>query len=177
MKKSPILFISVILLAFGTFNPTKPPYPTHDRILEANLAAALALDNRFIATCGDLTFDLGESSVEAPLLKGLGSHTFKVSSVSEEAQRYFDQGLNLAYGFNHTEAHRSFKYASTLSDNAPMTYWGQAYALGPNINDPFIDDQRKQSAMDNILKAERLITNGSELEKGLIMALKAKVNS
>ena len=40
----------------------------------------------------------------ATLLEGLGNHHFEVSSRSPEVARWFDQGLMLAYGFNHDAA-------------------------------------------------------------------------
>lgn len=59
-----------------------------------------------------------------PLLKGLGSHTHPVTTRSPLAQRYFDQGLNLTYAFNHAEAVRSFRQAALLDPDCAMAYWG-----------------------------------------------------
>ena len=72
----------------------------------------------------------------APRLDGLGDYHYKVTTDSSEAQAFFDQGLRLTYGFNHAEAIRAFKEAARLDQNFAMAYWGQALALGPNINDP-----------------------------------------
>ena len=47
----------------------------------------------------------------APLLGNLGDHHRAITTDSEEAQQYFDQGLMLAYGFNHEEAIQSFQEA------------------------------------------------------------------
>jgi len=47
-----------------------------------------------------------EQPVPAPLLDGLGTHTMPITTDSEQTQRYFNQGLVLAYGFNHAEAAR-----------------------------------------------------------------------
>ena len=41
-------------------------------------------------------------------LEGLGSHRRNVSHASPEAQRWFDQGLNVVYAFNHDEASQAF---------------------------------------------------------------------
>ena len=51
---------------------------------------------------------------EVPLLEGLGTFTYKVTTVSPRAQAYFDQGVRLAYGFNHAEAQRAFREAQRL---------------------------------------------------------------
>jgi tetratricopeptide (TPR) repeat protein len=70
----------------------------------------------------------------APLLSGLGNHHHKVTTSSDRAQEFFDQGLKLAYGFNHQEALRSFKEAARLDPDCAMAYWGWAFVLGPNLN-------------------------------------------
>src|SRR5437868_2312392 len=51
------------------------------------------------------------------LYKGLGKHTRRVATVNPEAQRFFDQGLNFMYGFNHDEAVRAFRQAAELDPN------------------------------------------------------------
>jgi len=174
MKNLTILTI-IVFVALAAFFMIRHNSPVKsDRILQANLTAALNLENSFIPTCGDPTFDFTDPKSKAPLFEGLGSHTFPISTKNKMAQKYFDQGLKLAYAFNHTEAHRSFKEASKLSESTAFTYWGQAYAIGPNINDPFIDDQRKQMAVENLTKAKELSDNASPLEKSLIDALMAR---
>jgi tetratricopeptide (TPR) repeat protein len=70
----------------------------------------------------------------APRLQNLGVHTFPVTVKSARAQLFINQGLNLAYGFNHAEAGRAFAEAARLDPTCAMAYWGQALVLGPNIN-------------------------------------------
>src|SRR5436309_14591984 len=70
----------------------------------------------------------------ATLFPGLGHHHHTIKTRSSEAQKFFDQGLTLVYGFNHDEAIRSFQRAAELDPGAVMPLWGIAYALGPNIN-------------------------------------------
>ncbi len=70
----------------------------------------------------------------APLLNGMGTHHHQVSTRSPQAQRYFDQGLVLSFGFNHKEAARSFQQAQVLDPECAMCFWGEALVLGPNIN-------------------------------------------
>lgn len=107
----------------------------------------------------------------APLFENLGTHDFKITTTNKEAQIFFNQGLKLSYAFNHAESHRSFMEASRLDPNSPMGFWGQAYSLGPNINDPFPDDTRKKEAYDAIQKALNKISNSSPKEQALINAL------
>ncbi|MGI9551984.1 MAG: hypothetical protein ACR2MT_12355, partial [Aurantibacter sp.] len=110
----------------------------------------------------------------APLFENLGTLEFKISTEKELAQTFFNQGLKLTYAFNHAEAHRSFLEASRLDPNSAMTYWGQAYALGPNINDPLPDDERKQKCYETLMKASKLASRASQKEQALIEALKSR---
>ena len=68
-------------------------------------------------------------------MSGLGSYRHRMTTTSAQAQRLFDQGLVLVYGFNHGQAIRLFERAAELDPKAPMPLWGIALAYGPNIND------------------------------------------
>jgi tetratricopeptide (TPR) repeat protein len=81
----------------------------------------------------------------APRLQNLGTHAFPVTTKSRKAQLFVNQGLNLAYGFNHAEAGRSFREAARLDPNCAMCYWGQAFVLGPNINVPMSPDDEPKA--------------------------------
>jgi tetratricopeptide (TPR) repeat protein len=70
------------------------------------------------------------------LIDGLGRHSRPVATANPLAQRWFDQGLRLAYAFNHAEALRSFREAARIDPRCAMCQWGTAYVLGPNINAP-----------------------------------------
>jgi tetratricopeptide (TPR) repeat protein len=89
---------------------------------------------RTIVYCAP-SFDPGQmNDGNAPLLDGLGKWNYQVSTSSEKAARYFNQGLALMYGFNHGEAGRSFKTAIRLDSTLAIAYWGVAMVLGPNYN-------------------------------------------
>ena len=77
---------------------------------------------------------------DPPLWEGLGAATFKITTAVPEAQTYFNQGLRLAYGFNHGEAQRAFRKAQKLDPECAMCFWGEALVLGPNINLPMPED-------------------------------------
>ncbi|HWQ90289.1 MAG TPA: hypothetical protein VN673_01365 [Clostridia bacterium] len=81
----------------------------------------------------------------APLFDGLGTHQHPVTTKSKDAQRFFDQGLRLCYGFNHREAIRSFRAAARLDPGCGMAYWGVAYALGPHVNKPMTAEENQQA--------------------------------
>lgn len=66
----------------------------------------------------------------APRLTGLGDNHFVVTTGSEDSQFFFDQGLRLTYGFNHSEALRSFKEAARLDPDNAMAWWGRRWCSG-----------------------------------------------
>jgi len=80
------------------------------------------------------------ADTEPPMWAGLGSITYKITTANERAQAYFDQGLRLAYAFNHGEAQRAFRMAQKLDPDCAMCFWGEALVLGPNINLPMQED-------------------------------------
>jgi tetratricopeptide (TPR) repeat protein len=106
----------------------------------------------------------------APLLEGLGEHHRPVTRHVERAQLFFDQGLRLTYAFNHAEALRAYKEAARLDPKCAMAYWGQALALGPNINLPMPDENRAP-AFEAIQNAMELRGDVSPVERELIEAL------
>src|SRR5215203_579179 len=106
----------------------------------------------------------------APRLQSLGSHTFPVSTKSAEAQRFMNQGLNLAYAFNHAEARRAFREAARLDPTLAMAYWGQALVLGPNIN-AMMEPNDEPHADELVKKALSLRDGASPRERALIEAL------
>jgi tetratricopeptide (TPR) repeat protein len=107
---------------------------------------------------------------DAVLLSGLGNYHHPVSTKNPEAQKYFDQGFNLIYAFNHEEAIRSFRKALALDPSMLMAYWGIAYALGPNINQE-VDQEREKQAYDAVQKALSLSSAAPENERAYVEAL------
>jgi tetratricopeptide (TPR) repeat protein len=109
--------------------------------------------------------------VSAPrLLDGLGSQKHPITTTSPLAQRYFDQGLILSFGFNHEAAVASFEYALSLDPRCAMCAWGIAQALGPNINAPMGPDagRRAHAAAQQALA---LADGASEREQAYIQAI------
>ena len=60
------------------------------------------------------------------LLDDLGTLHRDTGTRVPGAQRYFDQGLRLAYGFNHEAAGRAFAQAARLDPQCAMCWWGRA---------------------------------------------------
>lgn len=104
-----------------------------------------------------------------PIMESLTSYEYQISTQSDTAQQYFNQGLLLAYGFNHAEAARSFKAAIAADSSCAACYWGLAYVLGPNINAPMAPEA-VSSAWEAIQQAIALNANASPREQALIQA-------
>ncbi|HKJ76340.1 MAG TPA: hypothetical protein VKA64_03975, partial [Gammaproteobacteria bacterium] len=106
----------------------------------------------------------------APLLEGLGAHHHEVTTGSERAQRYFDQGLILAFGFNHAEAHRSFLQAAEIDPDCAMCWWGAAWVLGPNVNGQ-MDPASAPEAWSLLQKAQAAAAKAGPRERAYVDAL------
>src|SRR5262245_51361560 len=107
---------------------------------------------------------------DPPLWDGLSSVTYKVTTANAEAQKYFDQGLRMAYAFNHGEAQRAFRKGQKLVPDCAMCFWGEALVLGPNINLPMMEEV-VAPAYAAAQKAKALIAKAAPHEKALIEAL------
>jgi tetratricopeptide (TPR) repeat protein len=130
----------------------------------ACLVAALAAVNQCFA-------EPPASTPTEPIFGGLGTHTRKVSTDSETAQRYFNQGLAFLYAFNHDEAIRSFQAAAACDPKCAMAYWGVAVANGPHINNPAVDEAHATAAWKALTQARSLAARATPLEAKLIDAL------
>ncbi|MGH7179215.1 MAG: tetratricopeptide repeat protein [Tepidisphaeraceae bacterium] len=94
-----------------------------------------------------------------------------MSTKSAEAQKYFDQGLAYAYGFNHDAAYRSFERASQIDPNCAMAYWGMALVIGPNYNLPEVDRVEIKRANSLVRQARRHSSGASPEDRAYIDAL------
>jgi tetratricopeptide (TPR) repeat protein len=103
-------------------------------------------------------------------MRGLGEVRHAVSTKNAQAQKFFDQGLALLYGFNHGEARRCFEHAAALDPKLAMAWWGVALALGPNYNFP-ADPESEKAAYEAVQRAISLQENASEAERAYINAL------
>jgi len=106
-----------------------------------------------------------------PLLDTLGSHSYRVTTASADAQRYFDQGLRFLFGFNHGAAIRSFQEAIRLDPTCAMAHWGIAYASGPHINFPAVPPAAAELAWAELTLARQHAAGATPVEQALIAAL------
>ena len=103
---------------------------------------------------------------------GLGSFHRKVTTRSQAAQSYFDQGMRLTFAFNHDEATRSFAKAAELDPRCAACLWGVALTLGPNYNMPMMAEARAKVGWAAVEKAKTL--PDSPVEHALILALETR---
>jgi len=113
----------------------------------------------------------GGATTPTWLMTGIGNHQHPVSTKNQTAQRYFNQGLTLIYGFNHTAAIHSFERAAKLDPNLAMAYWGIALATGPNYNEPEVEFARNKAAHEACEKAKSLYAGATQSERDYIDAM------
>ena len=165
-NKLTIAFIAIVLFTAAFFMASKLT-KTNQQKIQPKLAMNFVkcTPAKFLLENVDTTQQI------SPLFNNLGNLNFKISAPNERVQAFFNQGMKLSYAFNHAEAHRSFMEAARLAPNVAMNYWGQAFALGPNINDPQPDEDRKKKYNEAMVKAQKLASSATKKEQALIKAL------
>ncbi len=110
----------------------------------------------------------------------LGPYGRKITTVSSDAQRWFDRGLNWCFGYHHEEAIVCFEKALAADPNCAMAHWGVAYAVGPNYNFPWeLQDAAGKAnalgrAFDSSRTALKLSDGVTAAERALIEALQSR---
>ncbi|MBI3347267.1 MAG: tetratricopeptide repeat protein [Burkholderiales bacterium] len=110
---------------------------------------------------------------DVPVYRDLGRMSFKLGRASPRVQAYFDQGLRLAFAFNHAEAQRAFQAAQKLDPGCGLCFWGEALILGPNINVP-MQPEASAPAWGALQRAVALKAGLPPREKALIEALQVR---
>jgi len=119
------------------------------------------------------TYDLTPAEIQQMVpLPGTGNHVWKISTKNDSAQFYFNQGINLYYGFHIIEALPSFKKAQLFDSACAMLFWAEALAYGPNIND--LGYAASPDALLATKRAQTLINNASLKEQAFIKAMEVR---
>lgn len=114
---------------------------------------------------------------EMPVLYGnLGTLSFKAGTRNSRAQAWFDQGIRLAFAFNHAEAQRAFREAQKLDPRCALCFWGEALVLGPNINAP-MTPEANTAALAALEKAVELAPGAPARDRALIEALASRYSA
>lgn len=120
---------------------------------------------------GGLPSTLAQWAEGARLFGELGNFHRQVTTGSQPARTYFDQGMRLLWAFNHDEATRSFAKAAELDPECAMCCWGVSLTVGPNYNLPMMAEPRAVVAWEALQQAQRHAATGSAVEQALIGAL------
>ena len=139
------------------------------------IAALIACGAIGVQSCGsmDSTDTAAAGDARAVLVPGAGTYSRPISTDSDVAQQFFDQGLRLTWGFYFPESIASYQEAARHDPDHPMIYWGMAHAMGPNPNSRYarMPDDPRGEALKAIRKARELIDNANDLEREMIDSL------
>lgn len=102
---------------------------------------------------------------------GFDGYRRTVTTASAEAQAWFDQGIQLLYGYNHDEAIRSFERAAAIDPGCAMAWWGIAYANGLHINRPMMGPEQSKRAYDAAQKGLAALDNETPVEQAFVRAV------
>src|SRR5262245_7500877 len=136
--------------------------------MRASNCSLFALLSLILASCSS-----SSSAVRPPasqtasseiFYSNLGTHRRTVTTRPPLAQRLFDQGLVLAYAFNHDEAIRAFTAATRENPDCAMAYWNIALVNGPHINNPAMDESHVRTAWEALTKARAIAPGASAIE-------------
>ena len=141
---------------------------------DSDQTVTLALKDRgVLCSEGYTDIDWYLKQSKAPVFDGLEVIDYPITTESAEAQKYFNQGLAWAWGFNHAEAARSFYEAMRIDSSCAMCHWGFAYVLGPNYNAGMEPDNYER-AYEAIQTARELAKSATEKERALISAMSTR---
>jgi len=168
--------------------PVAAADPTFDPLLDAGprsvcgpvSGASLKIPSAWLvavaSTASSQSQDAAVAGSHVPLYPGLGKVSFPITARGAKVQAYFDQGLRLAFAFNHAEAQRAFQLAQKLDPDCAACFWGEALVLGPNINVPMMPEANAP-ALAALAKAVALKDRASPKERALIEALQQRYSA
>lgn len=175
LKTTVLAGMSIVLTSFSpglVFSPVTlamlDPIRLASRLCSGKATAAVL--TRKLMLAATIAGPTGDASSPMPLYPDLTASRLPISTSNAQARRYFNQGLLLTYGFNHAGAVRSFRAAQRLDPGCAMCWWGEALALGPNINVP-MDDRDRDAALAAMDRAQAPGARISPLERTLIEAI------
>jgi hypothetical protein len=110
------------------------------------------------------------ASGDVPIYATSARSRSRSARASPKAQAYVNQGMRLAFGFNHAEAQRAFQAAQRARPDCAMCFWGEALVLGPNINAP-MGPRRTRPRSPRSRRATELKAKAGARDRALIDAL------
>ena len=172
MKKSLFLFCPVFLVSIAMMLMSNN-FEADD--VEQAMQAKLSTSIECAPGAGEDIY-VGKDGKFIALLPGWGDHTYNISTQSDSAKIYFNQGLSMYYSYHSREAAASFKEAAKFDSGCAMVYWGQALAMGPSYN--FGYTYKPNPALAVIIATMNLnAAQASPREKDLIAAMNRRYNT
>ncbi len=147
------------------------------RLIESNKPVLYDLEEYKLKNAIRCSPDWSEMKIwiedtDIPPIPGAGKYVWRISSRNDSAQFYFNQGINMYYGFHIIEAMASFKKAARFDPGCAILYWAQALSYGPNIND--FGYRASPDALAAVKMANEMSANASAFEKVLIDAMSVR---
>ncbi len=136
---------------------------------DAAASAALIQNPRGCGTVGSV-LDAADP-VNMVMVDGFGAATFIIDTTNAEAQAWFDHGVRLRWAFEHKESVRAFRKAQALDPDCGMCAWGEAWALGPNLNGGGTDDASASEGRRLAQLARRKARDATPVQRQMIDAL------
>ncbi|MDX2235368.1 MAG: hypothetical protein NW200_12795 [Hyphomonadaceae bacterium] len=171
MKRAILLTAATLGVLGAAFAPVSPPYdPVLAAAVGANRCAPPGASVAGLFAAARAYAAAEPAKGPPPLMAGIGATTMPVTTRTPEAQAYFDQGLRMLHGFNHAEAVRAFKEAQRRDPACAMCFWGEAFALGPNIN-AAMDPAQNPEAFAAARAAFARMDGATDKEQALIEAM------
>ena len=122
--------------------------------------------------CGPaVSANSGTPVADMVMVDGFGTGGFTIDTAVPEAQAWFNHGVRLRWAFEHKESVRAFRKARLLDPGCGMCAWGEAWALGPNLNGGGNDDDSQAGALRAAREARRLARRASPMQRQMIDAL------
>ena len=113
----------------------------------------------------------GAPVADMVMVDGFGTGGFQIATTSPEAQAWFNHGVRLRWAFEHNESVRAFRKARLLDPNCAMCAWGEAWAMGPNLNGGGNGEETRLAALKAARDARRLARRATPVQRQMIDAL------
>lgn len=160
-----LLLAGSALLALGA-----APAVADSTVEAAAEAAALALIER-PQVCGPAGQISGAPVADMVMVDGFGSGGFTIDTTKPEAQAWFNHGVRLRWAFEHSESVRAFRRARMIDPSCAMCAWGEAWAMGPNLNGGGGGEETRRAALAIARDARRMARRSPALHKQMVDAL------
>jgi tetratricopeptide (TPR) repeat protein len=102
--------------------------------------------------------------------QALGGYSWQISTSNDQAQAFFDQGMQLRYAYNMNEAVRSMVAARRLDPDCAMCFWGEAFALGSFLNGGMTAEKAVRAHAAITTASQLAADHASAMEQDLIAA-------